>query len=141
MNFPKQKIYKALKVLGIIVVLLCIALYYFRDSLLKQAIAKVTHKMAVEYNSNFSVKSASFDGLSTIHLTDVVLAPINADTLCKIKNVETSISLSNLLIGDVQVGTLKIDNGYIQLVKKGKKRNFDAFLKRDREETESNEKR
>lgn len=141
MNFPKQKIYKALKILGIIVVLLCIALYYFRDSLLKQAIAKVTHKMAVEYNSNFSVESATFDGLSTIHLKDVVLAPINADTLCKIKNVETSISLSNLLIGDVQIGTLKIDNGYIQLVKKGKKRNFDAFLKRNREETDSNEKR
>lgn len=141
MNFPKQKIYKALKILGIILVLILVALYYFRDSLLKQAIAKVTHKMAVEYNSNFSVKSASFDGLSTIHLTDVVLAPINADTLCKIKNIETSISLSNLLIGDVQIGTLKIDNGYIQLVKKGKKRNFDAFLKRDREETDSNEKR
>jgi len=141
MNFPKQKIYKALKILGVLLVLLCVGLYFFRDSLLKQAIAKVTHKMAVEYNSNFSVKSASFDGLSTIHLTDVVLAPINADTLCKIKNIETSISLSNLLIGDVQIGTLKIDNGYIQLVKKGKKRNFDAFLKRDREETESNEKR
>jgi len=141
MNFPKQKIYKALKILGIVILLLCIGLYYFRNSLLKQAIAKVTHKMAVQYQSNFSVKSATFDGLSTIKLTDVVLAPINADTLVKIKNVETSISLSNLLIGDVQVGTLKVDNGYIQLVKKGKKRNFDAFLKRDREETDSNEKR
>lgn len=85
MNFPKQKIYKALKILGIILVLILVALYYFRDSLLKQAIAKVTHKMAVQYNSNFSVESASFDGLSTIHLTDVVLAPINADTLVKIK--------------------------------------------------------
>jgi len=141
MNFPKQKIYKALKILGIVLVLILVALYYFRDSLLKQAIAKVTHKMAVQYNSNFSVESASFDGLSTIHLTDVVLAPINADTLVKIKNVETSISLSNLLIGDVQIGTLKVDNGYIQLVKKGKKRNFDAFLKRDKEESDSNEKR
>lgn len=141
MNFPKQKIFKALKILGVVLILLCVGLYFFRNSLLKQAIAKVEHKMAVQYNSNFSVKSASFDGLSTIKLTDVVLAPINADTLCKIKNVETSISLSNLLIGDVQVGTLKIDNGYIQLVKKGKKRNFDAFLKKDKNETDSNEKR
>ncbi|MBE8727463.1 transglycosylase domain-containing protein [Flavobacterium hungaricum] len=141
MNFPKQKIYTALKILGVLIILLFIGLYYFRDSLLKQAIAKVTHKMAVQYNSNFSVKEASFDGLSTIKLTNIVLAPINADTLCKIKSVETSVSLSSLLIGDVQVGTLKIDNGYIQLVKKGKKRNFDAFLKRDKNETDSNEKR
>ncbi len=141
MKFPKQKIYKALLILAIVLVVLFLGFYFFRDALLKKAIAKAKTKMDTEYNSTFSVKSASFDGLSTIKLTDVVLAPINADTLCKIRNVETSISLSSLLIGDVQIGTLKVDNGYIQLVKKGKKRNFDAFLKRDREETESNEKR
>lgn len=120
MNFPKQKIYKALKILAVIVVLLCIGLYFFRNSLLKQAIAKVTHKMAVDYNSDFSIKEASFNGLSSIKLTDVVLVPKNADTLLKINKIETSVSLSNLLIGDVQVGTLNVNKGYIQLVKKEK---------------------
>lgn len=141
MNFPKQKIFKALKILALVLILLCIGLYFFRNSLLKQAVAKVTHKMAVDYNSDFSIKEASFDGLSSIKLTDVVLVPKNADTLLKIKNIETSVSLSNLLIGDVQVGTLKVDNGYIQLVKKGKIRNFDAFLKRNRDDSEKSEKR
>ncbi len=141
MNFPKQKIYKALKILGIIIVVLCIALYYFRDSLLNQAIAKVTHKMAVDYNSDFSIKEATFNGLSTIKLTDVVLVPKNADTLLKINNIETSVSLSNLLIGDVQVGTLNVNKGYIQLVKKGKIKNFDAFLKRNKDDSEKSEKR
>ncbi|MCP2026223.1 hypothetical protein L1276_001367 [Flavobacterium sp. HSC-32F16] len=142
MNFPKQTIFKALKILAVVFILLCIGLYFFRNSLLNQAIAKVTHKMAVDYNSDFSIKDASFDGLSTIKLTDVVLVPKNADTLLKINNIETSISLSNLLIGDVQVGTLNINKGYIQLVKKGKIRNFDAFLKRNKDdEPEKNEKR
>ena len=141
MKFPKQKFFKVLKVLAVLFILLCIALYSFRNSLLKQAVAKVTHKMAVDYNSDFSIKEASFEGLSGIKLTDVVLVPKNADTLFCIKNIETSVSLSNLLIGDVQIGTLKIDKGYIQLVKKGKIRNFDAFLKRNNTEEKSDEKR
>ncbi|WP_166921254.1 transglycosylase domain-containing protein [Flavobacterium poyangense] len=141
MKFPKQKIIKALLTLFTVVGVLILAFYSFRDSLLKQAIAKVTHKMNVEYNSTFSVKSASFEGLSGIKLTDVILAPKNADTLFHIHKIETSVNLSSLLIGDVQVGTLKMDNGYIQLVKKGKIRNFDAFLKKDPSDTDKNEKR
>ncbi|MEO7976153.1 biosynthetic peptidoglycan transglycosylase [Flavobacterium sp.] len=141
MKFPKQKIIKAIAILALVLIVLFLGFYFFRDSLLKQAIAKVTLKMNTEYNSKFSVKSASFDGLSGIKLTDVILVPNNADTLCNIQKIETSISLSNLFIGDVQVGTLKINNGYIQLVKKGKVRNFDAFLKKDKSDPDTNEKR
>ncbi|MDR7372956.1 biosynthetic peptidoglycan transglycosylase [Flavobacterium aquidurense] len=141
MKIPQQKIYKALLILALVLAVLFSGFYFFRNSLLKQAIAKVTHKMAVDYNSDFSIKSASFDGLSGIKLTNVILVPKNADTLFNIEKIETSISLSNLLIGDVQVGTLKINKGYIQLVKKGKVRNFDAFLKRDKSDSDTNEKR
>jgi hypothetical protein len=141
MRFPKQKIVKALKILLVVFILLCIGLYSFRNSLLKQVIAKVTHKMVVDYNSDFSIKEASFDGLSGVKFTDIVLVPKNADTLLNIKKVETTISLSNLLVGDVQLGTLKINDGYIQLVKKGKIRNFDAFLKKNDTEEISDEKR
>lgn len=141
MKFPKQKIIKALLILALVFAVLFFGFYFFRNSLLKQAIAKVTHKMNAEYNSTFSVKSASFEGLSGIKLTNVVLVPKNADTLFNIEKIETSISLSNLLVGDVQVGTLKVNNGYIQLVKKGKIRNFDAFLKRDKSDSDTNEKR
>jgi hypothetical protein len=41
--------------------------------------------------------------------------------------------LWQLLTGDVQLGTLEVQNGFVQLVKKGKSRNFDAFLKRSLE--------
>lgn len=141
MKFPKQKIIKALSILALVLVVLFLGFYFFRDSLLKQAIAKVTHKMNVDFNSDFSVKSASFEGLSGIKLTDVILVPRNADTLFNIKNIETTINLSSLLIGDVQIGTLNVNDGYIQLVKKGKVRNFDAFLKKDPSEKDTNEKR
>ncbi|PAM95905.1 glycosyl transferase [Flavobacterium sp. IR1] len=141
MKFPKQKIYKALLIFILILVVLFLGFYFFRDALLKKAIAKVTTKMDTEYNSSFSVKTASFEGLSGIKLTDVILVPKNADTLCNIKKIETSVNLSSLLVGDVQLGTLKINNGYIQFVKKGKVRNFDAFLKKDKADKDKNEKR
>ncbi|KFF15344.1 biosynthetic peptidoglycan transglycosylase [Flavobacterium hydatis] len=141
MKFPKQKIFKAFLILALVLVVLFLGLYFFRDALLHKAIAKVSDKMNKEYNSTFSVKTASFDGLSGIKLTNVILVPKNADTLCNIHNIETSISLSHLLVGDIQIGTLKIDKGYIQLVKKGNIKNFDAFLKKDSTNTSKNEKR
>lgn len=141
MRFSKQKIVKALSILIVVLVVLFLGFYFFRDALLKKAIAKVTEKMNTEYNSTFSVKSASFDGLSGIKLTDIILVPKQADTLCHIQKIETSISLSHLLLGEVQVGTLQVRNGFIQLVKKGNVKNFDAFLKKDKADTGLNEKR
>src|SRR5690606_26276319 len=35
-----------------------------------------------------------------------------------------------LLTGDIQLGSLEMKNGYIQLVKNKQGKNFDAFLKR-----------
>ncbi|MCC9072573.1 transglycosylase domain-containing protein [Flavobacterium sp. F-65] len=141
MKTKKQKIVLALKIVVMLFIVVLVGAYFFRDALLHKAIAKVSDKMNKEYNSTFSVKTASFDGLSGIKLTNVILVPKNADTLCNIHSIETSISLSHLLVGDIQVGTLKIDKGYIQLVKKGNIKNFDAFLKKDNTNTSKNEKR
>lgn len=141
MKTKKQKIVLALKIVVVLFIVVLVGAYFFRDALLHKAIAKVSDKMNKDYNSTFSVKTASFDGLSGIKLTNVILVPKNADTLCNIHNIETSISLSHLLAGDIQVGTLKIDRGFIQLVKKGNIKNFDAFLKKDSTNTSKSEKR
>ena len=45
--------------------------------------------------------------------------------------MKTSVSFWHLLIGDVQLGTLEIKNGYVQLTKKGNVKNFQAFIKKD----------
>ena len=118
-----------------------IALFIFRDTLLQQAIARVSNKMERDYNSNFSVKKASFVGFSGVNLSDVTLAPKNADTLFSIYRVKTSVNFFRLLIGDIQLGTLEIENGYVQLVKNKNGQNFEAFLKKDEATTNSNEKR
>ncbi len=133
MRINKQKLLLAAKILLAVLLLLVGGFIFFRDSLLNQALDKVSTKMTQQYNSNFTVKKASFDGMNGVDLYDVVLAPKNADTLLNIKNLKTSISFWNLFIGDIQLQSLELKEGYIQLVKKGKVKNFDAFLKKDEE--------
>ena len=118
-----------------------IALFVFRDALLQQTIAKVSNKMERDYNSSFSVKEASFVGFSGLSFSDIILVPKNADTLFNIQKMKTSVNFWRLLVGDVQLGTLEIENGYVQLVKNKHGRNFDAFLKKDEATTNSKEKR
>lgn len=141
MKTGKQKIILATKILFVLFTTIIIAFYLFRDAVLQQTIAKVSNEMEVDYNSAFTIEKASFDGLSGLNITEIALVPKNADTLFKIKKLRTSVNLWRLITGDVQLGTLEVQNGFIQLVKKGKKGNYDAFLKRDNQAPIQNEKR
>ena len=142
MRTRKQKIILAAKIIAATFLVMIIALFVFRNALLKQAIAKVSFKMERDYNSSFSIKEASFVGFSGVSLSEIILVPKNADTLFNIQKMKTSVNFWRLLIGDIQLGTLEIENGYVQLVKNKKGRNFEAFLKKDKNEmTNGNEKR
>ncbi|MES2239604.1 MAG: biosynthetic peptidoglycan transglycosylase [Bacteroidota bacterium] len=141
MKTRKQKIVLAAKIVAAFILIAIIGIFSFRESLLQQIIAKTTNKMEVDYSSRFIVKEASFEGLSGVKFTDITLVPKNADTLFKIQKMRTSVNLWRLLIGDVQLGTLEIKNGYVQLTKKGNVKNFAAFLKRNKDEESSNDKK
>jgi hypothetical protein len=141
MKTGNQKIILFLKVLMVFLILIAIGFFVFRDSILQQAIEKASTKMEQKYNSNLSIKKASFDGFSGISLTEITLVPKNADTLFRIQKMKTSINFWHLLLGDVQLGTLEIKNGMVQLIQKGNVKNFAAFLKKDDGESITNEKR
>ena len=130
-----------LAVVSLIIIISAISFLIFRDSILESAIERTSSKMEKEYNSTFLIKKASFEGLSGISLQEITLAPKNADTLFKIQSMKTSVTIWGLLLGDIQLGTLEIQNGYVQLTKKGNLKNFAAFLKRDRNEESSSNKK
>ena len=90
MRTNKQKLLLASKILGIVIVVLLIGFLIFRNELLNQAIDKVSTTMKLEYNSEFAIKKASFDGVSGIELDEITLAPKNLDTIFKIQNSITS---------------------------------------------------
>jgi Transglycosylase len=141
MRTRKQKLILTAKIIAATFLALIIALVVFRNELLEQTVAKVSFKMASDYNSTFTVKNAKFVGLSGLNFSEIILVPKNADTLFHIHKMKTNINLWRLLVGDVQLGTLEIEKGYVQLVKNKKGRNFDAFLKKEENGTHSNEKR
>jgi len=132
MKSRKQKALLAAKIVGVLFVLSIGTFFIFRNSILQKAVAKVTAKMETDYNSKFSIKSASFEGFSGVALENVLLVPKNADTLLSVKSIKTNVNFWKLLTGDVQLGTLYMKNGFVQLVKNEKGRNFDAFLKREK---------
>jgi len=131
MKSRKQKAILAAKIVGVLFVLCIGTFFIFRNTILQKAITKVSDKMETDYNSKFSIKTASFEGFSGVALENVLLVPKNADTLLNVQSIKTNVSFWKLLTGDVQLGTLYVKNGFVQLVKNKNGRNFDAFLKKD----------
>lgn len=116
-------------------------LFIFRNTLLQKAITKAEAKLDTEYNCVLTIKEASFDGLTGVSLQNIVLVPKKADTLLAVEKIKTKVSLFQLLTGDIQLQQLEMNNGFIQLVKNKNGRNFDAFLKKEKEDKNDNEKR
>lgn len=128
MSTRKQKIFLFAKIFLSVFALLIVCFFIFRDSLLQQAIAKASNKIDKEYNCTFSVKEAKFDGITGIDLSEIALVPKNADTLFSIQKMKTSVSFWHLMVGKIQLGTLKVSNGFVQLINNKKGKNFQAFI-------------
>jgi len=140
MRTQKQKFFLFLKIFTVVLLLTFGAIYFFRDAILQTIISKAEFKFDRDYDCRFSVKKASFIGLSEMEFNEILLVPKQADTLLSVERIRTEITLFKLLTGDIQLKSMEMSNGFIQLVKNKDGRNFDAFLKNDDEE-KSNEKR
>ena len=124
-----------------LLLIVAVGFFIFREQLLDQAIAKTTLHLDQNYDSKLKISKAEFTDFNGIRLTQISLKPNAADTLFNIQKMETSINFWRLFTGDIQLGTLKINNGYVQLTKKGTLKNFAAFLKKDSTAVTTNDKR
>lgn len=113
----KRKVILLIKVLGVLVLISIILLFAFRNTLLNKVIRRVDNQMERDYQCNFSIKKAEFYGLTNVELQNITLVPKKADTLLHIKELKTSVNFWKLLVGDIQLGKLEINQGFIQLVK------------------------
>lgn len=140
MKTQKQKIVFFLKGLGIFLICALLLLFIFRDTLLQKAITKIAAKCDQDYHCRLTIKKISFDGLSGVEIQNIVLTPKQADTLLSIEKIKTKINLFQLVTGDIQLERLEIKNGYIQLIKNKKGRNFDGFFPKEKKEDPNKEK-
>lgn len=125
--------------LAILLALFTILFFAFRDMALQKVITRVKDK-AAERNATFEVRDASFDGITSVSLKNVSLTPNGQPAFMSVEEINTSISLGHLLVGDVQLGTLHMKNGYVQMVRDSLGWNFRSLLrsKKDvKEETDN----
>ena len=128
---PKVKKYitLAVKTAGVFLLVLIIGFFTLRGYFLHKAIEKVQNKLETKYHTHLLVKDAGFDGVATVSLKGIQLIPEGKDTLFSLDEFSLSIKFWYALLADIRVKNVSLDNGYLQLVKRGKEKNFDQFLK------------
>ena len=137
MKKVKQKTIVILKIVGVIALLGIILVFAFRNTILEKVIHRIDATLYKNYQCHFTIKNAQFQGLNTIKFQYIYLVPNQADTLVSIDELKTSVSIWKLLVGDIQLGKLEINKGYIQLVKTKNGSNFDAFLRSKKDNKEN----
>ena len=105
-----------------------VLLFAFRNKILNKVIHQVDNKLERDYQCKLSIEKAEFHGLTNVEFQHIALVPKQADTLVHINELKTSVSIWKLLVGDIQLGKLEINKGFIQLVKTKNGSNYDAFL-------------
>lgn len=131
MTVLQKRLLLAAKIIGGILLLLVVSYFVFRNVILQKSIVNIQQKFTTEYKSEFKIGSAKFEGFSGLVMNEISIVPQNADTLLRVQKLNTTVNLGELLIGELQIGKLNMENGFILLVKKGSKKNFDSFLKKN----------
>lgn len=140
MRTRKQKVVLGLQIVVALLALAMVLVFAFRDSLLDQVIARIDKRLHRDYDCRFTVAQAQFSGLSQIEFRDISLVPKDKDTLLQLRKLHTEVNIWKLLSGDIQLGKLEIDKGYIQLVKNKDGANYAAFLKSKNDREKPSEK-
>ena len=138
MRSTKQKFFLAAKIFTVIVAVIIVLFYFYRESLLAKGIEKVTQKLSRDYGATLVMKNPHFDGFTAISVENVSLVPKNGDTLFKIQKCRTSISFWHLFIGKIQLGSLDAKNGYVRIIKTENGSNFSEFIKKTKAESKQN---
>lgn len=139
MRTKKQKVFLLLKICGFLLLLGIVLVFAFRNTLLEKVIHRIDAKLEKEYQCDFTVAKAEFHGLTNLEFHNIALVPKQADTLVHIGELKTSVSFWKLLVGDVQLGRLEINKGYVQLVKTKTGSNYEAFLHSKKEKSDNSE--
>jgi hypothetical protein len=130
---------RTLQAFCVLVLLGVILLFSFRDAILNEAIHRIDTQFENDYQCNVAIKKAQFHGLTNVEFQHITLVPKQADTLVRIDELKTSVNFWKLLVGDIQLGKLEINKGFVQLVKTKNGSNYQAFLKSKKDTTSTNE--
>jgi hypothetical protein len=127
--FPgKEKIrrfllYGAVGVTGLLLVLFLLRNFFFHlylESRIRSA--------EIAYHAEIEIGESGFSGISTLHISGLMLKPEHGDTLLKIGNVETVLNPWRLLFRKVVLHDLRMKDVWLNIVKKGDSSNYRFLL-------------
>jgi hypothetical protein len=107
-----------------------------REALLNTAIKKAINKADKEYDLILKIENAGFVGLSTVSFKNITVVPRGKDSLARIINFRVGVKLFPLLLGDIKLSEIKLDRGFINLVKRDSLSNFDFLFRKKKEVAE-----
>ncbi|MBF6607295.1 MAG: transglycosylase domain-containing protein [Flavobacterium sp.] len=131
----KKRLLWATAIIILLFLLVTAGFFIFRQQLLEKAISKVSEKMKSEYNSDFKIAEAEFNSFSGVSMRDISLVPANGDTLLRVNSLKTNINFGRLFVGDVQLGTLYINDGFVAVLENENGKNYAAFLRTANKQT------
>lgn len=146
MDIPKIKVpQKYIKigawVLGVFLLLFMVTgaiAYSKRAALLKKVVEKAINKADKTYGLQVKIGSAGFNGLSTVHMTNISVVPKDRDTLSTIADLTIGVKLFPLLFGDIKLSKMTLHTGKVSVVKKDSLTNLDFILKRKKQDSTEN---
>jgi hypothetical protein len=109
--------------------------YSKRQFLLESAVSKAKLKAKTDYNLDVKIGSASFTGLTTVNVKDIVIVPTDRDSLLKIRHFQVSVKFWPLLIGNVKFSTIIMEDGKLNLTSIKGVRNFEFLFKKKKDST------
>ena len=109
--------------------------YSKRQYLLETAVNKAKLKARNEYNLDVKIGSASFTGLTTVNLKDISVVPLSGDSLLHIRHFQVSVKFWPLLIGNVNLSTIIMEDGKLNLTSIKGVRNYEFLFKKKRDST------
>jgi hypothetical protein len=138
---PKKYIKIALWVLAVILTCTGIAgavAYSKRAELLKTMVAKAIDKAHRSYGLDVKIGTAGFNGLSTVHMTNISVVPKDRDTLSTIQDLTIGVKLLPLIFGDIKLSEMTLTEGKITVVSRDSLTNLDFILKRKKKDSTEN---
>lgn len=122
-----------LGILLVVLVLLGMVAYAYREKILKIGVEKAIKKAKTSYQVDLGISNARFLGLKTIAFDEISIVPEQRDSLVALHQLNVSVQLFPLLLGKVKLDELSLESGFVHLVKKDSLRNYDFLLKKKKD--------
>ncbi len=103
--------------------LLLLLLFFLRNPLLHYSFRKVQVSLLEKYGLQLSATNIYYSGIDNVHIHDLTLQPINADTLLSIKNMRFDISILDLAQGQVAFNEIAGDSIFVSIFHSSKRNN------------------